>query len=80
MTRAAMHDAVQTSLPADVPALDGGMVQRWLLVSEWLDADGDRRVDVSVSPDARTWDLAGLAAWASRDLDLQMARSMEGDQ
>lgn len=80
MTSSAMHDAVQTSLPADVPSLNGGMVQRWLLVSEWLDADGERRIDVSVSPDARTWDIAGLAAWASRDMDIQMGRSMEEDQ
>lgn len=42
----------------------GAMVQRFLLLAEVVDADGERVMWAFEPPDAKPWDALGLIEWA----------------
>lgn len=48
-----------------------GMLQGFLLVTEWHGLDGTRAVNMQASSDARLWDVEGWVAYVGRDLQAQ---------
>ncbi len=49
---------------AAVLARHGQMPNRWMLVAEVMDTDGERSLETFASQDLRSWDALGMLAFA----------------
>lgn len=54
-----LHTAI-----SDVLTKHGLYLNRWLLVTEVVEADGDRSLNSFASPDLRAWDSLGMLEFA----------------
>lgn len=54
------------------PALRQGLLNGWVLVAEWVGADGDRYIDMLTCHDARTWETLGWLAYGTEHARAQI--------
>lgn len=54
-TEQELHEAI-----SEVLTRHGLMVNRWVLVTEVMDREGERALEAFTSPDLRAWDSLGL--------------------
>jgi len=53
-------------------ALRQGLLNGWVIVSEWVGRDGDRYIDLLTSHDARTWETLGWLAYGTEHARAQI--------
>lgn len=59
-----LEDAVQRHI---VP--EGGMLTRWVVIAEWMDADGHKDLIAENATDMEQWDVDGLLQYALNNVD-----------
>jgi hypothetical protein len=78
-----VHDRLQealTGVEQHDDALRSGMLNGWVVVSEWLGVDGDRYLDVLTSHDARTWEVLGWLNYAAENAKVQIQGFYDDDE
>lgn len=55
-----LHNAIQRVYAEVDSEYQGAMLNRFVIVPEFITADGDKSIFPSVSPDCRMWEAKGL--------------------